>query len=275
MWITLLGLGFALGAFSVPGNPAKLPKDKGPNAPTSAKATGYRVGHASRRVNFTDTTPDQKGEDRFQAMSKLNLTGTTPEQKDTTKGNETLSHETRTQNSTDMKDGQGDKAELDTHDNGTVETLDLIPVDVNTAKNVRKKCYEKCGQKDGHCPEFCGKDGLCCRSGHSGGGCDGKEGDSKHHTCVLATHLISGSQADNGLEEKEGKQCKAKNEECEKENEGSTCCDGLSCTPARKRCTRDAIETKDKSDALKASTCTPVGPFTCQPKLLMKAIRMQ
>ena len=47
-------------------------------------------------------------------------------------------------------------------------------------------CWNACSAKDGAC-DACGARGMCCRIGHSGGGCDGKtHGIAGFHTCVVA-----------------------------------------------------------------------------------------
>jgi len=45
-------------------------------------------------------------------------------------------------------------------------------------------CWYSCGEKDGPCEGFCGRDGWCCRKEWPWGGCDGKIGGD-HHQCVL------------------------------------------------------------------------------------------
>ena len=33
---------------------------------------------------------------------------------------------------------------------------------------IGKECWRACGQKTGHCPQFCGFEGYCCKTGFSG-----------------------------------------------------------------------------------------------------------
>ena len=46
-----------------------------------------------------------------------------------------------------------------------------------------KECWTKCGEKDGYC-DWCDGDGLCCREGRVGNGCDGEMGEKYRHTCM-------------------------------------------------------------------------------------------
>ena len=57
--------------------------------------------------------------------------------------------------------------------------------DVRTC-NIGIECWEKCGKQDGWC-EWCKDgdgDGLCCRQGYEGNGCNGKMGEKYKHTCI-------------------------------------------------------------------------------------------
>ena len=45
-----------------------------------------------------------------------------------------------------------------------------------------EECYSKCNGNQGKC-EWCGE-GLCCRKGFEGGGCDGSFGGQSNHQCV-------------------------------------------------------------------------------------------
>jgi len=52
--------------------------------------------------------------------------------------------------------------------------------------NIGIECWEKCGKQDGWC-EWCKDgdgDGLCCRQGYEGNGCNGKMGEKYKHTCI-------------------------------------------------------------------------------------------
>merc|ERR1719419_907785 len=51
-------------------------------------------------------------------------------------------------------------------------------------QNKGSDCWYECGKRDGPCPHFCGKDGMCCQKGWPWGGCDGKIGPDNMHSCV-------------------------------------------------------------------------------------------
>ena len=61
----------------------------------------------------------------------------------------------------------------------------MLNLDLNILgfKNGGKHCWWECDEKRGPCT-FCGKDGLCCRKGVTGNGCDGIIGGHKLHACV-------------------------------------------------------------------------------------------
>ena len=61
-----------------------------------------------------------------------------------------------------------------TKDNDTAEV---------SACHLGKECWTKCGEKDGYC-DWCDGDGLCCREGRVGNGCDGEMGEPYRHTCM-------------------------------------------------------------------------------------------
>jgi hypothetical protein len=44
-------------------------------------------------------------------------------------------------------------------------------------------CWYPCDKKEGACG-FCGLDGVCCRKGYTGNGCDGKIGGDDEHRCA-------------------------------------------------------------------------------------------
>ena len=50
-------------------------------------------------------------------------------------------------------------------------------------KNTGKDCWDECSQKDGPCT-WCGTEGLCCRKGYTGNGCNGQMGGDSMHMCV-------------------------------------------------------------------------------------------
>ena len=53
-------------------------------------------------------------------------------------------------------------------------------------------CWNGCGRKQGACA-WCGDDGMCCRIGWTGNGCDGNMGEAgKGHVCTEK------SKSDNG-----------------------------------------------------------------------------
>ena len=52
-----------------------------------------------------------------------------------------------------------------------------------SACHLGKECWTKCGEKDGYC-DWCDGDGLCCREGRVGNGCDGEMGEPYRHTCM-------------------------------------------------------------------------------------------
>ena len=46
-------------------------------------------------------------------------------------------------------------------------------------ENMGEICWDPCDEKQGAC-EFCGLDGVCCRKGYTGNGCDGEIGGDDH-----------------------------------------------------------------------------------------------
>ena len=61
--------------------------------------------------------------------------------------------------------------------------------------NEGKGCWYECGRKQGRC-DYCGN-GMCCRLGWVGGGCDGSHGTSSgHHGCVAASSPAPSSDGD-------------------------------------------------------------------------------
>ena len=46
-----------------------------------------------------------------------------------------------------------------------------------------ENCWNKCNQQEGSC-KWCVADGMCCRKGWIGNGCDGRIGGAGHQ-CVL------------------------------------------------------------------------------------------
>ena len=58
-----------------------------------------------------------------------------------------------------------------------------IPECAEIYKNLGEDCWWGCSQTQGACA-WCGTEGLCCRKGHVGNGCDGQVGDDDFHMCV-------------------------------------------------------------------------------------------
>ena len=50
-------------------------------------------------------------------------------------------------------------------------------------KNEGEKCWRKCNKKAGPC-SWCGSDGMCCRQGWTGNGCDGNVGGTNRLECT-------------------------------------------------------------------------------------------
>merc|ERR1712150_106569 len=61
----------------------------------------------------------------------------------------------------------------------------------NPTKNLGKECLEACGSTSGHCPNFCGVNGYCCRVGFPG--CSNIISkywmSTSFHSCVEADRL--------------------------------------------------------------------------------------
>lgn len=59
-------------------------------------------------------------------------------------------------------------------------------------KNEGVACWDECGKKKifGHCPEFCGQDGYCCKLGEKTNGCDGMNGRRNLRVCVGKKYLF-------------------------------------------------------------------------------------
>ena len=51
-------------------------------------------------------------------------------------------------------------------------------------ENVNKDCWFQCNKQQGKCI-WCGTDGLCCKNGTKGSGCDGTFGGKTGHRCVI------------------------------------------------------------------------------------------
>ena len=52
-------------------------------------------------------------------------------------------------------------------------------------ENEGKECWWKCRRKEGPC-SWCGDEGMCCRQGWTGNGCDGNVGGRHNHQCSKA-----------------------------------------------------------------------------------------
>ena len=50
-------------------------------------------------------------------------------------------------------------------------------------KNLGQNCWYDCGATQGPCT-WCGTEGMCCRQGFIGNGCDGQMGEVIMHACV-------------------------------------------------------------------------------------------
>jgi len=64
-------------------------------------------------------------------------------------------------------------------------------------KNQGHKCWEECGEQNGHCPGFCGRYGYCCKRKVISDGCDGEMGGhggsnkiNGYHTCDVSSDKI-------------------------------------------------------------------------------------
>ena len=53
--------------------------------------------------------------------------------------------------------------------------MTLLPECSSVVLNAGENCWKRCSKKSGPCPNFCGKDGYCCRKNYNGG----EEGCSK------------------------------------------------------------------------------------------------
>ena len=51
-------------------------------------------------------------------------------------------------------------------------------------------CWGACHQQEGYCG-WCGDDGLCCRKGWEGNGCDGEIGGHSGHRCAANPGIIN------------------------------------------------------------------------------------
>merc|ERR1712110_83117 len=69
--------------------------------------------------------------------------------------------------------------------NGCLEDISDTGTDTETStglQNKGKECWWVCGRREGEC-SWCG-DGMCCRKGWTGNGCDGTIGGRRNHQCV-------------------------------------------------------------------------------------------
>lgn len=58
-------------------------------------------------------------------------------------------------------------------------------------ENMGETCWYPCDKKEGACG-FCGLDGVCCRKGYTGNGCDGKIGGDDDHRCASKPEKTNG-----------------------------------------------------------------------------------
>ena len=57
-------------------------------------------------------------------------------------------------------------------------------------KNIGVDCWNGCSSKEGRCA-WCGTEGMCCRLGWTGNGCDGNMGIEGHgHVCGTGTVFV-------------------------------------------------------------------------------------
>ena len=63
-------------------------------------------------------------------------------------------------------------------------TDDYTDTDVGV-ENEGQECWWNCGGQEGHC-WWCGVEGMCCRQGWVGNGCDGNVGGPNNHQCTKA-----------------------------------------------------------------------------------------
>ena len=55
---------------------------------------------------------------------------------------------------------------------------------VATLENENKDCWRNCNFQQGPC-NWCGLNGMCCKQGVIGNGCDGTFGGENAHACAM------------------------------------------------------------------------------------------
>lgn len=71
------------------------------------------------------------------------------------------------------------------HESGELRGVVYGDLSCYDVKNQGKDCFRRCGNKPGHCPKYCGKDGFCCREGWQADPTEcGGLGGASHHTCI-------------------------------------------------------------------------------------------
>ena len=58
--------------------------------------------------------------------------------------------------------------------------FEIIP---GSSEHFGEKCLIGCNDQEGNC-DWCGDDGLCCKKGSIGNGCDGTIGGTNDYLCV-------------------------------------------------------------------------------------------
>jgi len=86
-------------------------------------------------------------------------------------------------------------------------------------KHPGEYCWPGCGGKQGFC-DWCGSQGLCCKKGYEGNGCDGEIGITNHHGCVFnpdyspTTTTLPETTTASGSEGSEGSDLQHEDEDC-------------------------------------------------------------
>merc|ERR1739844_183165 len=73
-------------------------------------------------------------------------------------------------------------------------------------ENGGKECWWKCRRKEGPC-SWCGDEGMCCRQGWTGNGCDGNVGGPHNHQCSKAPEDTATDTDSSSDVKNEGKDC--------------------------------------------------------------------
>jgi len=124
-------------------------------------------------------------------------------------------------------------------------------------QNKGSDCWYECGKRDGPCPHFCGKDGMCCQKGWPWGGCDGKIGPDNMHSCVEKIRDIDHGWIIADLNQN----C---HEACQKHN--------LQCTDDELRAHNEDVNTSDKVIKLIKSLGQQITMTECKIGFGIKAV---